>query len=59
MLPQSPYLHLVENLWHILEMKVRKKKISKKLEHKQILREEWLEISSKSFRKRSNADYKL
>ena len=37
---QSPDLNLIENLWHILNMKIRKKKIPSKRELKQSFREE-------------------
>ena len=37
---QLPALSPVENFWHILDMKERKKKLSNKSELKQALREE-------------------
>ena len=44
--PQLSYLNLIENLWNTLAMKIRKKKISYKLELKPALWDEQLEISS-------------
>ena len=38
--PQSTDLNPTESLWHILDMKIKKKKISNKLEIKQTFREE-------------------
>lgn len=49
--PQSPDLNPIENLWHILDMQVRKRKISNKADLKQALREEWLKISSETCHK--------
>lgn len=43
--PQSPDLNPIENLWHILDLKIRKYHISNKEELKSRLREEWAKIS--------------
>jgi hypothetical protein len=43
-LPQSPDINPIENLWHILDMKIRKRKISNKNDLKKALVEEWQKI---------------
>lgn len=49
--PQSPDLNPIENLWHTLDRKIRKKKISNKSELKQALTEAWLQISNETCQK--------
>lgn len=43
--PQSPDINPIENLWHLLDLKIRKTKISNKNELQRILREEWQKLS--------------
>lgn len=43
--PQSPDLNVIENLWHHLEVAIRKHNISNKSDLKTALREEWENIS--------------
>ncbi|GFX17009.1 tc1-like transposase protein [Trichonephila clavipes] len=43
-LPQSPDINSIENLWHKLDVEVRKHKISCKDELKRILLQEWHKI---------------
>ncbi|GFU45202.1 transposable element Tcb2 transposase [Trichonephila clavipes] len=43
-LPQSPDINQIENLWHKLDVEVRKHKISCKDELKRILLQEWHKI---------------
>ena len=45
---QSPDLNPKKNLWHILDMEIRKKKISNKSELKEALKEKWIQISSQT-----------
>ncbi|GFX72247.1 tc1-like transposase protein [Trichonephila clavipes] len=42
--PQSPDINPIENLWHKLDIEVRKHKISCKDELKRILLQEWYKI---------------
>lgn len=44
--PQSPDINPIENLWAYLDKKVRKHKISNKIDLKRILEKEWYSISS-------------
>lgn len=43
--PQSPDLNIIENLWHKLELEIRKHQISNKNDLKRVLLEEWEKIS--------------
>lgn len=43
--PQSPDLNPIENLWHILDRKVRQTKITSKEHLKQVLIESWNDLS--------------
>lgn len=45
--PQSPDINPIENLWHYLELQIRKTTISNKNQLKQVLLEEWKKISVK------------
>lgn len=45
--PQSPDLNVIENLWHILEINIRKHTITNKESLKNALRQEWLKICPK------------
>lgn len=42
--PQSPDINPIENLWHILDIEVRKRKISNKNDLQRIIMEEWEKI---------------
>lgn len=44
--PQSPDLNPIENLWHILDLNIRKHKVANKNELKKYLQEEWSKISA-------------
>lgn len=43
--PQSPDINIIENLWHKLDVEIRKRKFSNKHQLKSILFEEWEKIS--------------
>lgn len=44
--PQSPDLNVIENLWDLLDDKIRKRQISNKEQLKKVIIEEWSNISS-------------
>ncbi|CAK9818393.1 Transposable element Tc1 transposase [Anthophora quadrimaculata] len=44
--PQSPDINPIENLWHIIDLKIRKNKIKNKNDLKATLLKEWSNISS-------------
>ncbi|KMQ88467.1 tc1-like transposase protein [Lasius niger] len=49
--PQSPDINPIENLWHLLDLQIRKRKISNKNDLKKVLLEEWSKISTETTRK--------
>jgi len=49
--PQSPDVNPIENLWHILDLQIRKRKISNKNDLKKVLLEEWSKISPETTQK--------
>lgn len=49
--PQSPDLNPIENLWYLLDLQVRKRKVSNKTQLKQVLSEEWLKITNETTKK--------
>ncbi|KAK2578548.1 hypothetical protein KPH14_012577 [Odynerus spinipes] len=46
-LPQSPVINLIENLWHILDIEIRKRQINNKNHLRRVLLEEWAKIGKK------------
>jgi hypothetical protein len=42
--PQSPDLNPIENLWHFLDVEIRKSKISNKGDLKRVINEQWAKI---------------
>ena len=49
--PQSPDINPIENLWHLLNLEVRKRKISNKNTLQQVISEEWQKISTEITKK--------
>lgn len=47
MLPQSPDINVIENLWHLLETKIRLHNISNLNDLKEALKTEWYKIYTK------------
>jgi hypothetical protein len=46
--PQSLDINLIENLWHLLDLELRKRKISGKSDLKRVISEEWLKNSCRN-----------
>lgn len=42
--PQSPDINPIENLWHLLDLELRKIKISNKKDLKHLISEKWQQI---------------
>ena len=49
--PQSPDVNPIENLWHILDLEIRKRKIKNKNDLKKALLEEWSKIPLETTKK--------
>lgn len=49
--PQSPDINPIENLWHLLDTEVRKRKISNKTDLQRVILEEWPKISKEIIQK--------
>ncbi|CAK9814099.1 Transposable element Tcb2 transposase [Anthophora plagiata] len=49
--PQSPDINSIENLWHLLNIEIRKRKISNKTDLQRIILQEWPKISKEITKK--------
>ncbi|CAK9809123.1 Transposable element Tcb2 transposase [Anthophora quadrimaculata] len=49
--PQSPDINPIENLWHLLNIEIRKRKISNKTDLQRIILQEWPKISKEITKK--------
>ena len=49
--PQSPDINPIENLWHLVDVEIRKRKITNKSDLQRVLSEEWTKIAKETTQK--------
>jgi transposase len=49
--PHSPDINPIENLWHLLDLELRKRNIYGKSDLKRVICEEWLQIPAETTKK--------